>query len=646
MLRFFLALTALILTQCASRAALDVRTVWELNASATAGNLNGGGFNYANANFLTNLTTDANTGNTASPIVSSASYNFAAGDVDAWVFVKSGTNWYANCWYKIASVASNKATLLAASGSGVCLNSTNGWPSPKWTASTVAGVASVGTPTSGTFGVDYSQTTTSITNNTDLVLVTATTMTSAGSPFGLNHVGNIIHVTNGTNFTQGWYEVVSVAAVTATVDRSAGTLGSTGGTFRVGGAMSLNSTLDDDLFDLGTGTNGTGAMRFFVKNGSYTTGEVISTAQAGGSLNPVVVEGYATLRGDGPTGSTRPTFDTGTTNNITTNSNWAVYNMIITGTSSLVFNLGSNSSIANSKLINTSTSTNRTAIQTGSNDIVFNSEMISYRGFGVTYGGSDTKIVYSYLHDSAVCITDSAYNMGIFGNIFEGCYTAAIQVTGGITSGCLVNNNTIYGAENKLGVGVSLVTVTAVRLFNNIIYGTSTGISAGSAQQIMFSGYNDLFNNTTNYTNWPTATTDQAVNPSFTAVSQITGTTATTSGSVLTQSGGDFSNVVDNSTYLYMVSGTGVTSPAYYNITAHTATTVTLDNAPGTSATADKVWQITLGHNFQIGQALKALGFPGAFPAGYTTGYVDIGAAQRQEGGASGGGPTSSVVVP
>ena len=68
---------------------------------------NGGMFNPGNANFPTDLTTDANTANTASPVVSSASYNFVAGDVGAWVFVKSGSNWTPG-WYKISSVASNR----------------------------------------------------------------------------------------------------------------------------------------------------------------------------------------------------------------------------------------------------------------------------------------------------------------------------------------------------------------------------------------------------------------------------------------------------------------------------------------------------------------------------------------------------------
>ena len=48
------------------------------------------------------------TGN--SPVFSSASYNFVAGDVGAWLYIDSGTNWIPG-WYQIASVASNVATI-------------------------------------------------------------------------------------------------------------------------------------------------------------------------------------------------------------------------------------------------------------------------------------------------------------------------------------------------------------------------------------------------------------------------------------------------------------------------------------------------------------------------------------------------------
>jgi hypothetical protein len=69
--------------------------------------------------------------------------------------------------------------------------------------------------------------------------------------------------------------------------------------------------------------------------------------------------------------------------------------------------------------------------------------------------------------------------------------------------------------------------------------------------------------------------------------------TATVSGSVLTQSGADFSDVTNNSDYVYIIKGTGVT-PGRYKITGHTTTTLTLDSAPGDSSAGDVVFEIAL----------------------------------------------------
>src|ERR1035437_3502052 len=125
-----------------------VTSVFEVRSGATAGNVNGGGFNPANANFISNFTATVATGN--SPVIASASYNFVAGDVGAWVYVKSGSNWTAG-WYQIASVASNKATVNAAIGQAIQIS--NG----RYITNTVAGCATTASPTSGTCGIDYSQ---------------------------------------------------------------------------------------------------------------------------------------------------------------------------------------------------------------------------------------------------------------------------------------------------------------------------------------------------------------------------------------------------------------------------------------------------------------------------------------------------------
>ena len=55
------------------------------------------------------------------------------------------------------------------------------------------------------------------------------------------------------------------------------------------------------------------------------------------------------------------------------------------------------------------------------------------------------------------------------------------------------------------------------------------------------------------------------------------------------------------------------------------------------STTTDPGFVDAPNGNFAIGTALKATGFPGAFPGGLSTGYLDPGAVQRQEGGSSGG---------
>jgi hypothetical protein len=188
---------------------------------------NGGGFDPANANMAADLA--ATVANTSAPVVTSASYNFVAGDVGAWLYIKSGTNWTPG-WYPIVSVASNAATLDAAIGhvslAGMSL-------------STVVGCASVASPSSGTWAIDYSQQNAPQFAYTDLVIdgTTNTKATSAAHPFTVAMAGNIVAVTGGTGFTVQRVQIVSVTSGAATMDKSLGTVSSTGGTGGLGGAF-------------------------------------------------------------------------------------------------------------------------------------------------------------------------------------------------------------------------------------------------------------------------------------------------------------------------------------------------------------------------------------------------------------------------
>lgn len=186
--------------------ALSATTVFEAQTGGSD-TLNGGCFDPGQTAgmFADGAATAANT---SAPVFTSASYAFLAGDVGAWVYVASGTNWTAG-WYKIASVAGGAATLDAAVGHAVL--STH-------TLTTAAGCATVASPTAATWSIDYSQQAAAQFAYTDLASGGAgLTVSSAAKPFAKQQVGNSIVVTGGTNFTAGHYVIASVAAGVATV---------------------------------------------------------------------------------------------------------------------------------------------------------------------------------------------------------------------------------------------------------------------------------------------------------------------------------------------------------------------------------------------------------------------------------------------
>lgn len=589
--------------------ALSGNTVYECNASATANNVNGAGFNPSNANMLTDLTTDTNTANTASPVASSASYNFVAGDVNAWLYVKSGTNWTPG-WYKIASVASNKATLSAAIGAAIQTNSAQGYPSPKFNTNTVVGCATVGTPTSGTFTVDYSQGTAAILTATDYGSIgSSTTLTSSiTGGFTKVMVGNLFHqTTTGTGAfgVVGWYEVVSVTdANNLVLDRTpnSGTA-SVGCTGFIGGAASLNSTLDDDIFETAVA-----GARFFIKNGSFTLGESVVISAAGGAQVPNNIEGYNTLRGDLPIGSSRPTIACAA-NSFTLGSQWNIYNVIMTGTASIVLASTNCCWAFNCKNTNSSTTGSRFAFQFNGSDCgIFNCEGISYRGRGISALG----FVYgNYVHncDIGILLAGTSTVSSIIRNISESNVSSALTL-GAATALTTVTSNTFYGSENTTGTGISISTGgTDIKLINNIIYGFVSGVAhADTTQTIGFDDFNDYFNNDTDVSGWQKGVNDIAVNPSFVSVTQITGTagTFTAANDRLVDTSKDFSTlgVVGGRDAVYIISGTGVTAGIYGVASLATTTnpndTLVLDLAPGTNTTTNKVYQLTVGHNFAV----------------------------------------------
>lgn len=645
MKRIIAGFVALVLAVDPILAALPATGIWEINAGATASNVNGGGFNPGNANFLTDLTTDTNTGDTSAPVVQSASYNFAAGDVGHWLYVSTGTNWYPG-WYQIQSVASNKATLSAVAGStmaivvtGLVTGTANGVYGNKNT----TGIASVGTPTGGTFGIDYSQKTTSIINNTDLACAdgdaASPAVTSAGSPFGVQHVGNYIRVSAGTGYTTGWYQIVSVSGVTATLDRAVGTDGAkTGGTFRVGGALSFNSTLDDDVMEAGTA----GQVVFVKNNGTVSVGETVSVALAGTAAGAIMLLGYNSYRGDAPTGDSRPLLNLGTSA-FTLGTRWEIENIRTTATGTSALAIGNTGKAVNVKAMNTSTTAARPAVASNTNTQFFGVEAISWRGIGIS-NGNTAGIFYGVIgHDSdeglRVASTGSPLVV-IINSIFHSNKTAAIRMTTTTTGPTTINNCTLYGAENKLGIGLSVPTgATSQAIQNSIIYGFVTGVSLADNNSQGTDNYNAYYNNTSDVSSanqWQKGTNTIAVDPVFANVTQVTGTGATSSTNVLTDGSKDFTALgVTTSDHVYLATGTGTGfTTAIFGISSVGTTTLTLSsNITSSGSGSGIVYQLTLGNNFSpTASGVKGAGFPGAFQGGYTTGTMDIGAVQTPAG--------------
>lgn len=268
--------------------ALTALTVLECRTDgATA---NGGGFDSTTA-AGTNLA--ATVATSTSPVVTSATYTFVAGDVGHWLYIKSGTNWIPG-WYQIASVSAGAATLTATIGSAIMHASST---VPDWTLNLAAGCASVASPTSGTWLLDYSQASAAkvvIDGATITAVVSATTtiLTITGYTPVVADTGNFLRIGGGTA-TAGHYRITAITSTTITLDRSAGTAAQTA-TGNIGGAIASIGGFSSFIHATG--------VTMWAKSGTYTL--TTSTAGPGGpfSVSAYVVrlriEGYGTLRGD------------------------------------------------------------------------------------------------------------------------------------------------------------------------------------------------------------------------------------------------------------------------------------------------------------------------------------------------------------
>jgi hypothetical protein len=554
--------------------ALSGNTTWEANASGSDNN--GGGFNPSNANFATDLTTDTNTGNTSAPVVSSASYNFQAADVGALLFVKSGTNWIPG-YYPIASVAANKATLTASAGSADLFGGAT-------LLNTATGCATVGTPTGGTFGIDYSRMTTVPFAFTDMVIdgATNTKFTSAAKPVGKNYIGNIINVTSGTGFTVQRVEVVSTVTTTATCDKSLGTLGSTGGNGNLGGALGSLAVFASTAI-MGN--------RCFMKAGSYASITAsVSFAQSGSGYQfnapALKIVGYTTYRGDNGRTSLTLATNTGITCFNCTATPTFIENFSVDCASlgtSIGIKVSQYSTIRNCEVKNATSF----GIDTTANNIVAFCEVTGCTAAATVAVrlGTSSMIVFSRIYSNTcpgLLINSTSCN-AMYNAIYSNSGASSDGISYGTFYQTIIVHNVI-DSNGRDGIRGSQYFISQL-VFGNIISNHTAGgaagfrghTSAGLPALIHYDG-NAYYNNTSNRVNMDDL------------------------GSV---------NPID-----------GVVP--YVNV---------LDVACSASPYADQATaDFRLNNTAGGGAACRAVGIPGAMPGLSQVGYPDIGLFQHQDG--------------
>lgn len=409
-------------------------------------------------------------------------------------------------------------------------------------------------------GTDYSQQNAVQVAYTDLVVdaVTNTDVTSAGTPFTSAHVGNNIEIVSGAGWTPGPYNIRSVTAAKARLDRSPAAVGTTAGVGNLGGARSgLSNGTTARVGQLVAGN------KVWIKNEAWN--EAVAWTVNGTAALPIIVEGYSATRGDTPLGANRPRNNrAGAAGNVFSgNVTNHIYRNI------WVSNAGSTGGWANN-------SVSTTYINCRSSNNV---------GYGFNVAGALMS-----------CEGDNNSTTGLTG---AGTAVTAIH-------DCYFHDNT------TIGINVSGVTANIVRTISEA--NTTRGVLCTTSSIIM-----DMCVIDGNGDDGVETTTTFATGSSIrnTIISNNTGyaINAVTNGSSLSLNYN-----------CYYTNGAG---------NLNNATAGANDQVDVNPGFVDRT-----NANFAIGTNLKALGSVGAIQGSGSTGYLDIGAIQRQE---AGGGSYGSV---
>ena len=338
-------------------------------------------------------------------------------------------------------------------------------------------------------GVDYSQSNTPFATYTDLVIGASNSLTSVVRPFIADDVGNLIRITSGTGFTVARYEVVSVAGGAATLDRSPGTLASSGGNGKLGGAMTMT---DANLEIMEPGNT-----IWVKKDGTYTPGSV-SISAAGTATLAITVMGYNSTRGDCLSGGTivaanRPLISNGASTT-TFGNYWKLHYLTYTGTVAGGMRSGLNGEFVGCSGVNTSTGNGLSFSASTGRAIACEASSSGGAAISAASSTNGMQIKKCYIHDSVVGINFIGTVNDVEDCIIDTC-TTGIDV---VSTGHSISRNTFYGCTT----GIAAATATACVITDNILHTCTTGInwSGGHFDSNVFTS-NNFWNNGTDSAN-------------------------------------------------------------------------------------------------------------------------------------------------
>ena len=298
--------------------------------------------------------------------------------------------------------------------------------------------------------VDYSNQDAAQFNPTDLAQAqSSTTLTSATGGFTAAMEGNVIHITAGTNFDAGWYQITGYTDTnTVTIDRTAASGGAgSGGTGYVGGAMALftDAFLDDTNVIVAGNT-------IWVKNdGTMTlTGAIAIANTSGSDTAQITIEGYNSSRGDNPTGTNRPLIACGENAfGWSGVNNWRLQHLRFTTTEaagvafqcqySYIINCASN---------NSSGTAGRAAFKTGASATTIGIDAQSANGDALYSSGSYSRHIGGYFHDSVDGIDLDGITSYVFNCVFDTCTGNGLDVA--VRDYWLVINCTFYNCGTAI----------------------------------------------------------------------------------------------------------------------------------------------------------------------------------------------------